>query len=361
MRETLQIASGAWWRFSRYELEDGYLRPARAAKLEAYDPWAEYWRSSEERLAPPYESLLALLGTLKWTGSPGENSDLGGPAAPRLLSSEAITGLLTWCSTHGLLGVLPQRACLVTLAPRFRPLPRSMPRTSVHQLRLVQHEFVRGSTEWVVNERKSVPWSTKSRRDWEAMKGRLAPPDFAPDWNQPRAILQELWGKGLSEESLDKTWSRFFPTVSEAAGEYPWPVPLSVASWRLYAEPFEEFLWALISFKAMLLDLAGTGQASQGRDQMHALLASVSPVLDRGKQGGWKQQWASMSLLGSFAMMALLDLTEGWRVRECPVDRRTFVADAWQARYCSARCRRTAQKRAYRSKKKTAGEGQSSR
>jgi len=190
------------------------------------------------------------------------------------------------------------------------------------------------------------------------MKDRPAPPDFAPDWNQPRVILQELWGKGLTEESLGKTWSRFFPTVSEAAGAYPWPVPLSAEFWRLYAEPFEEFLWAMISFKSMLLDLAGTGQASElaggkeGRDQMHALLASVSPVLERGKQGGWKQQWASMSLLGSFAMMALLDLTEGWRVRECPVDRRTFVADAWQARYCSARCRRTAQKRAYRLKKR---------
>jgi hypothetical protein len=318
-----------------------------------------------ERLAPPYESLLALLETLEWTGSPADNAELGGPPGPGRLAPEATTGLLTWCSTHGLLGILPQRACLVTLAPRFRPLARSTPRTSIYQLQLVQHEFARGSTEWIVNQRESLPWAVRARGDWEAMKDRPAPPDFSQDWNQrPRVILQELWGKELTEESLDETWSEFFPTVSEPAGEYPWPVPLSAKFWRLYAEPFEDFLWAMISFKAMLFDLAGTGQASevagrkQGRDQMHALLASVSPVLDRGKQGGWKQQWASMSLLGSFAMMALLDLTEGWRVRECPVDRRTFVADAWQARYCSARCRRTAQKRAYRSKKKTAGAGQ---
>jgi len=112
----------------------------------------------------------------------------------------------------------------------------------------------------------------------------------------------------------------------------------------------------MINFRAMLHDLTGKADKFavriEGREEMHALLAAVSPILDRGKQDQWKQQWRSMSLLGSFAMMALLDLTEGRRIHECPVDKRMFVADAWQVRYCSPRCRHTAQKRAYRLKKR---------
>jgi len=353
MREAPQIAAGAWWRFSRYELKDGHLWPLRDAKLEAYDPWAEYWRSREKRLDPPYQSLLDLLRTIKWTGAGDADSRLGGPAAPELIAPESVTGLLTWCASHGLLGVLPQRALLVTLAPRFRPLAKRKPDNSIQ---LVQQEFVRGSAEWMVNERKHIAVSMKSRRDWAAIKNRSVPPDFDPSWKQPRVILQELWESRLTEEPLGKTWARFFPAVSTVADEYPWPVPLSPAFWRLYAEPFEDFLWAMINFRTMLHDLTGRTDKlagrMEGREEMHALLAAVSPILDRGKQDQWRQRWRSMSLLGSFAMMALLDLTEGRRIHECPVDKRMFVADAWQVRYCSSRCRHTAQKRAYRLKKR---------
>ncbi len=357
MRAPSEISAGTWWRFSKYQLRDGYISPARGARLETYDPWAAYWESREKRLAPPYQSLLDLLRAVKWTDPGGGDSRLVRPGAPELLRPEVVQQLLGWCSTHGLLGILPQRALLVTLAPRFQPVTQGNPKGSTRQLRLVQQEFVRTSTEWVVNERKDVPVPMRSRQDWAALKGRPGPLVFEPGWNRPRVILQDLTGRGLIEEPLRKTWARFFPGVSRSADEYSWPAPLSPAFWRLYTEPFDDFLWAMITFRSILHDLERAGRSpkfdvrNEGRAGLHALLTSVSPVLDRGKGHEWKQRSVSMSLLGSFAMMALLDLTEGWRVHECSVCKRAFVSDAWQARYCSARCRHTAQKRAFRVKK----------
>ena len=47
-------------------------------------------------------------------------------------------------------------------------------------------------------------------------------------------------------------------------------------------------------------------------------------------------------------MMAYLDLTSGKRVLLCDEGGRPFVSGAYQARYCSDRCRNRALKRAFR-------------
>src|SRR5260370_30428211 len=47
-------------------------------------------------------------------------------------------------------------------------------------------------------------------------------------------------------------------------------------------------------------------------------------------------------------MMAYLDITDDKRILDCDEDLRPFVSGAYQARYCSERCRRRAIKRAYR-------------
>src|SRR5215813_10132180 len=67
--------SGGWWRFSAYEIRTiqnatnglyaDIIVPSPSAELEWYDPW-EFYRASlnENRSAPPYQSLLALLVSL---------------------------------------------------------------------------------------------------------------------------------------------------------------------------------------------------------------------------------------------------------------------------------------------------------
>ena len=42
MAEVLDVSLGKWWRFSAYEIREGFIRPAPGAKLTVYDPWEEY-------------------------------------------------------------------------------------------------------------------------------------------------------------------------------------------------------------------------------------------------------------------------------------------------------------------------------
>lgn len=88
-----------------------------------------------------------------------------------------------------------------------------------------------------------------------------------------------------------------------------------------------------------------------------SLTAGVHPGFDAGA-GRHRRAWRANSLLASFAMMAYLDLTECGRIADSDECGRPYVTGAYQARYCSARCRNTALKRTYRGRvrdRRTAG------
>ena len=78
-----------------------------------------------------------------------------------------------------------------------------------------------------------------------------------------------------------------------------------------------------------------------------SLAAGARPVLAVGPTG-LTRAWRAKSLLGAFAAMAWLDLTGGGRVADCDECGRPYVSGAYQARYCSDRCRNRALKRAFR-------------
>src|ERR1700688_2300599 len=125
----LNVAIGRWWRWTRYEISNGYIRPAREARLQVYDPW-KVWletrslakNSDQQKLQEaPYQALLALLDELRYR-QPGDipldfkPGDLNMMLASLTADSEEKT--LEWCARYGLLGVLPHRAVQVTLAPQ---------------------------------------------------------------------------------------------------------------------------------------------------------------------------------------------------------------------------------------------------
>lgn len=89
-----------------------------------------------------------------------------------------------------------------------------------------------------------------------------------------------------------------------------------------------------------------------GLKLLNNLVSSSSMVLVTDREGSYRQEWRAGSLLGCFAMMALQDLTQQRKVLSCEKCNRLFVTEAYQARYCSDRCRHTAQKRRYRQKLK---------
>ncbi len=105
---------------------------------------------------------------------------------------------------------------------------------------------------------------------------------------------------------------------------------------------------------ALLDDAADAGsqdlvRVRSGMDILHALTRTIRPTL-LPIDGVLRQEWLSTSLLGSLAMMALLDLTEQRRILTCETCGGVFVTKAYQARYCTDRCRYTAKKQRHRAR-----------
>src|SRR6267142_2242056 len=95
------VVAGRWWRFTKYEIRDGYIRPAPGAELQPADPWVAYRDSRQggTRQAPPYESLLGVLRNLSF-----QVSKTAEETERVELTPEGSRALLGWCETYGLLG-----------------------------------------------------------------------------------------------------------------------------------------------------------------------------------------------------------------------------------------------------------------
>jgi hypothetical protein len=329
----LNIAVGHWWRWTRYEIRDGYIRPGSGARLKPYDPWA-MWRStrppaksSNQRRSgeTPYQSLLRLLGELQYR-RPGDEPLAFTPGevdlvlAPFTEDSEA--KLLEWCARYGLLGLLLHRTVQVTLAAR----------TGLQ----VQHTKI--GAGWITTERRQQPFSI------------------------PGAILQPLRGAGPVAEFLRTTWSRFFPDVPHDQREtFAYPEPLIKEFWEQYAEPVADFLSGMHALRELHQAVRLFQDRSAKTRRLRKLQAAISSphLLAEGLTAGvalaleWNRarhlqlKWVGSSLLASLAIMMLEDLTYG-RALQCPGCGRPFVSGAYQARFCSARCRWVVQKREYR-------------
>jgi hypothetical protein len=353
-RQAFDVAQGLWWRFDHYLVQDGCVRPAPGARLEQYDPWDQYRaaRAGEARAEPPYASLVELVGTL--ANDPDtiiESQDVRLGAA-----SEA--KLVQWCAKHGLVGLLSHQTVLAGLAPRWERLPESGNHTVM----------VRRVHRW-----EAYGWSPTYeiwwRPDHRMVADSATPGDlvttnlYASHWPEPLALMHMVRDDRWATLPLAEAWGPFFPDVPQAnRTNYAYPVPESDAFWTMYGEPVGWFLGAASQLRGAVLDLSADPLVADesaldfvyrldtAARALHTLLSPVQPSLTVGTDGDFRQAWRTRSLLSSFALMALLDLTERRRVLTCTTCGRVFVSGAYQARYCSERCRGTAQKRAYRAR-----------
>lgn len=356
MPETIDLVAGGWARFNQYEVCDGYIRPVLGAQLLFYDPWEAYRSAPHGRgeADPPYQSLLRLVEGLRVAAA-----------------AQDLSRLADWCSQHGLLGVLLQRAQMAVLYPRFRPLPGGM-RVSVEE---AGEEHVPSSVLWSAVRcyfRSSIGWAVREMSGDNAVfmtdaperEDELAPSDRIPSGAPPLgALLQDLRRAQWQFEPLDGTWGRFFPNVPEdQRATYFYPPPMSENFWRMYAEPVDAFIdGALALYQAIaglrhvkpFADVSEEDriEGARGLDILHALTSTVRVTIVPQADGTVRQRWLAPSLLASYAMMVLQDLTEHRRPRACEKCGNLFTSPAYQARYCSPRCRQAAQKRAYREKK----------
>jgi len=271
-----------------------------------------------------------------------------------------------WCAAHGLLGLLSHETEVAYLAPRWTAQPELM--AAGVPLVPVRRSYVWGAWGWQPAE--DVWWQTHTPALEKAPKreGAAVPPGLQSDpWGSPSALGRTL-GEGIWVTApLGTAWARYFPGVPAAEKDtYAYPLPLADEFWAGYGEPVDMFLSAAALFSETLQGLdRELREGEDARDFVRrqaaadraffSLTAGVNPSFDVAADAGYARAWRAKSLLASFAMMAYLDLTSGKRVLACEVCGKPFVSAAYQARYCSARCRNTAMKRAYRDRQRGHG------
>jgi hypothetical protein len=355
--DTAELNAGFWFRFDRYEMWRGYIRPVRNARLQRYDPWGE--RSAfggradnKPRWSPRYQSLLDLA-----------DQQTRDPAA-------YLENVKNWCQTNGPLGLLLQRTLRVTLAPRFERRARrrspQVPEEWAAYFRAIPPR--RGLVPMVVQHHRTTrgwrtvhtPIAQLQGSPQRHRHGQLVPNgSSAPDVPRPGALIQPIeWIEEWADESLATTWARFFPNVPEVRAEtHQYPQPLSDEFCRQYAEPVADFSAAVRSFRAWIEEI-GDANAKQLQHwfadvpvrELHGVLASVSPVVVPKPRAMPALLWIGPSLFASIVMMAVQDLTAAKRLIRCRNDtcgKLTIVPPtAGRAQdYCSVRCRNTAQVR----------------
>jgi hypothetical protein len=172
----------------------------------------------------------------------------------------------------------------------------------------------------------------------------------------PYAVVQPLSGVGLAVEPLSKTWARFFPSVSTASQDsFSYPQPLTDSFWKMYAEPLGDFLSGARALQQILSSmevrssskLRALHRLAMGSfpQFINALVASTGLATPLHKRGlGLK--WVGGSLLASLTLMLFEDLSVG-RALQCPCGQ-LFVSSAYQATYCSRRCRWRFEQRKHR-------------
>ena len=82
--------------------------------------------------------------------------------------------------------------------------------------------------------------------------------------------------------------------------------------------------------------------------------STVGPSVGILIDGTIQQHWPSTSLLGTFALMALQDLSSPNTIHICQHCQSLYVTTTYQTQYCSDKCRNTAQKQRYRAREKNA-------
>ena len=192
-----RLQAAEWWRFSRYEIRNGAIYPARRCCLQTIRPLGNVRTCAgggsglphgKRMIEPPYQQLVALYRTPQ--------------------PSDTAATILEWCSRFGLLGILPHRAQSITLPARCTQAEnnsagrfwRKFPRIDCERLVPAVTQHVRTPTGW---RSSTCPFPAIS--DACGRVGELVDKsDLGPGWPAPGMIWTTLNDMNPSIESLEK-------------------------------------------------------------------------------------------------------------------------------------------------------------
>ena len=348
--DSLEV-SGPWKRWSRYELVGGAITPAAGAKLGEWDPWKGFranvgkYRTVEQ----PYVVLLELRRQLQdveeRTGAlPTQRSEGKSLDRPKVPSAPADELIREWCNMHGLLGLLPVLCSRMQLAGQIRE--REEPES-------VQ-------IDWVQYFRDGGDWRAHTDSEGESGPG-------ANDYAERRigaAKATVTWVRAITHARYEDPFEAlkdFFPRLEAGQTTFIPPQPQTAAFWNAYGEPVSEFAQHLDLFGHAVDTMSGWPGEETPPPQRQAVnnafgyLTALAQAaahsfehdLTSSRTTGRMQ---SAGLIASYARMFLLDHEAGRRCRRCQKCGRYFVSDERRSRYCSSRCRHTAQSRRHRAK-----------
>lgn len=367
MYERVQFWSGGWWRFSRYEIRNGAIRPAENGSLEQYDPWDLYRISKRDSgTSPPYQSLLALLLSL---GAFFDETKAQWKLDKRIedgsLTPDNQDEILGWCSRFGLVGILPQTALTIE-TPLVRAARDEQWRRLGKGLKTLPLSHLRMNGEWISEFqppieselRDRVPMAFCRRFVFEDFLWDALPVTHFPDmtdWNKthPSSSLPRQF-ENLPVASLLPV---FFPDFTDEANDFRCPLPLSMSFWRIYSERVDDFLSFAMAFLAAVEPISAHRDTAD-LSKLQWFLEPTGIALSFDSEYHVVEQWVCPSLLSSYARMALQDISAGMRILRCDGCREPFVTSAYQSRYCSQRCawkHRKRKARAPRNEQSTAG------
>ena len=264
-RLTDDFLGAAWWHFDRYQVDELYIRPARDARLVAYDPWQANREALTHRRdhEPPYVTLARLgdafldgYGRATISGRRGigrRRSHLPGidyiDADGKLLAA-----VQDWCAANGPLGVLLGGLEAFTTAARYRapdPGPfwrdeaRIYPSVRTYELSAGQwrayetelHEYELG-VKWGSAEAAAPERLAPERIERAFRRASLPQLPLLPPPGQ--ALRRAYYAVGeLSSWYLEPLsgWWTFFPELAIGEAAFDYPEPLSDEFWHLHAEP----------------------------------------------------------------------------------------------------------------------------
>jgi hypothetical protein len=168
--------------------------------------------------------------------------------------------------------------------------------------------------------------------------------------------------------------AKYFPALrsEEQLLTHRCPKPLSEEFWYAYAEPVADFVTKALWFQEALACIGGTTPGAalrptngadydfwRGKEIIDYLTTSCRFVLAIEENSEkLVRAWTFPSLLSVYGMMIAEDLVRDHTLHVCRCGT-PFLSSAYQAKYCSDRCRRRYQKQDWRKKHadKRASEG----
>jgi hypothetical protein len=201
--------------------------------------------------------------------------------------------------------------------------------------------------------------------------GKLIPEAQLPAGFYPSSVLirETAGSNGIEPKPLREVLWNYFPDVPrEQLESHAYPTPLSEAFWMEYGELEADFSTTAMGFSRVIRVLSAGPPGDKAtnferldfqraQDSLEALASGIQLGVMTTTAGTLDQRWASTSLISSLAAMVILDLTQK-RLRQCAARGcgRPFASAAYQAAYCSVRCREREMKARHRANLKAKAE-----